>query len=391
MTPTSVLLFPALLALAELAAPYDGSVAAPPTPGAGPRAQAAKSGQGVVVVSRFLGGLKVGNTDLESRGETDILVASYDFAGSVQWAKRFGGTGTDSPTSVITLADGDFVVSGTFEGRIDFGRGRLRGPRNGRKQVKVFLARFSPAGRLKWSRQIGVAPLQFSPRLLLDSADGTIVVSGPSSGAVRFGREHRTGEGLLSASFSGAGKLLHLQLDVRGPEVVVCPDLCVPGRSPVRSANKDVYVKCTGVMSCANDVINGAFAFGQQRHPDCAVSWGEECVTAFKKGACGDACSCVHDFCETGPPLTRCEGSAAVATRDPHCRDQWWDGICVGEVNAIFPGRCACSHPVSRVGPPLPAGCNACATILWSVDPYCNNQWWDERCVNEVRARCSGE
>jgi hypothetical protein len=52
----------------------------------------------------------------------DIVVAGLVSAnGSVQWARRFGGPGTDSPYALTVLADARIAVAGTYAGDIAFG------------------------------------------------------------------------------------------------------------------------------------------------------------------------------------------------------------------------------------------------------------------------------
>jgi hypothetical protein len=47
-----------------------------------------------------------------------------------------------------------------------------------------------------------------------------------------------------------------------------------------------------------------------------------------------------------------------------------------------------CAHPVCDRGNKLVASCDACATEICDVDPYCCNTLWDRICVREVGSVC---
>ncbi len=75
----------------------------------------------VYVVSTFHQA-DVGGGVLTAVGGTDFLVASFTATGAHRWSKRFGGTGFEQGTGIVT--DGTNVyVSGSFGGTVDFGAG----------------------------------------------------------------------------------------------------------------------------------------------------------------------------------------------------------------------------------------------------------------------------
>lgn len=65
-----------------------------------------------------------------------------DAAGNTLWSKRFGGTGSDGGHSVGVDSAGKVLVTGRFQGTIDFGGGALTSADI--QAFDTFLAKFAP-------------------------------------------------------------------------------------------------------------------------------------------------------------------------------------------------------------------------------------------------------
>lgn len=82
-------------------------------------------GDNLIVAGTFEGTVTFGPDTLVSAGGTDIFVAAITRAdGSIRWARRFGGAGTDVARSAA-FVNGRFYVAGVAEAPIDFGGGSL--------------------------------------------------------------------------------------------------------------------------------------------------------------------------------------------------------------------------------------------------------------------------
>lgn len=106
---------------------------------------------GVVVTGSLAGGADFGGGLLTSAGATNIFVASYDAAGALLWAKRFGDVGAQSGANVTVDAMGNVIVIGDVAGAIDFGGGAL--PSAGATNICV--AKLDSAGALVWAKRFG--------------------------------------------------------------------------------------------------------------------------------------------------------------------------------------------------------------------------------------------
>ena len=136
----------------------------------------------------------------------------------------------------------------------------------------------------------------------------------------------------------------------------------------------------------------------------CSAAPGERYGTSEQRIATDDggAPACAHPICTAGVGLSAtCDPcTVALCARDPYCCTTSWDATCVGEVSSICglsctapptggdAGASTCAHPVCATGGPLASTCDACATKLCALDPYCCSATWDATCVGEVPAIC---
>ena len=95
----------------------------------------------------FIAGDTSGAMDGMARGFGDGFVAKYSPEGELEWTRQVGTSQPDAATGVSADADGNVFVAG-------FTRGSLEGSRDGR-DVDAFVAKYSAAGELLWSRQLG--------------------------------------------------------------------------------------------------------------------------------------------------------------------------------------------------------------------------------------------
>ena len=94
----------------------------------------------VLVTGYFQGTADFGGGGLTSAGDLDVFVAKYDASGKHLWSKRFGGTSGDYGLSVAIDSAGNVLVTGYFQGTVDFGGGGLTNAGS----VDIFVAKFSP-------------------------------------------------------------------------------------------------------------------------------------------------------------------------------------------------------------------------------------------------------
>ncbi|WP_437550171.1 hypothetical protein WME97_06070 [Sorangium sp. So ce367] len=101
-------------------------------------------------------------------------------------------------------------------------------------------------------------------------------------------------------------------------------------------------------------------------------------------GVCPPA-ECSHDLCEEGAPLLMgCDPCVTeLCAEDPACCMSNWDTHCVAGLTAACGRACGCAHDLCETGAPLDATCNSCVETVCGEDgdSFCCTLGWDEGCI----------
>jgi hypothetical protein len=136
----------------------------------------------VFVTGAFTGTVDFGGGDLVSAGLADIFVAKYNAAGVHEWSKSFGGTSNDFSGSIAVDNAGNVLLTGYFNGTVDFGGGDLVSAGG----LDVFVVKYSSAGVHQWSKRFGSIGDDYGFGVAVDGS-GAVAVTGYFSGTVDFG------------------------------------------------------------------------------------------------------------------------------------------------------------------------------------------------------------
>jgi hypothetical protein len=154
------------------------------------RAVAVDSSNNVVITGQFEGTVNFGGGPLTAVGY-DAYVAKYDRYGTHRWSKRFGDAGNQFGMAVALDAAGNIFVAGRVFTGIDLGGGMLR--TNGGDDV--FVAKLDPDGNHLWSKIFGGDGADRCDRITVDAA-GNVIVAGAFSAAANFGGTQLTSAGM---------------------------------------------------------------------------------------------------------------------------------------------------------------------------------------------------
>jgi hypothetical protein len=89
--------------------------------------------------------------DHTSLGESDLFVARFTPSGKLAWAKTMGAEREDIASGVGADAAGNVVVSGLFQGSVDFGKGPLASKGN----KDIFALKLDAKGATVWQQAFG--------------------------------------------------------------------------------------------------------------------------------------------------------------------------------------------------------------------------------------------
>jgi hypothetical protein len=92
-----------------------------------------------------------------------MFLAKYDPDGNHLWSFRLGGLDTENPEAVTSDPSGNIVLTGSFDGTMDFGGGNLAGSDD------VFVAKYDAGGNHLVTKAFGYRDCSaaISPGLVL--------------------------------------------------------------------------------------------------------------------------------------------------------------------------------------------------------------------------------
>lgn len=99
----------------------------------------------------FQGSMTVGNTTLTAVGNYDMFVIKLDASGSPLWAKSFGGSGEESGIDIAVDASGNSYITGFFPGGIVVGPTTLTAV----GLYDMFVIKLNATGSPLWARSFG--------------------------------------------------------------------------------------------------------------------------------------------------------------------------------------------------------------------------------------------
>jgi uncharacterized delta-60 repeat protein len=110
----------------------------------------------------------------------DIFIARYNPDGTLAWAKRAGGEGSDLGTNVKSLSDNSTVMTGYIGDTATFGAGEVH--ETILSGLGYFIARYNPDGTLAWAKKV-----EGSGHEITTLSDDSFVLTGVFSTSAEFG------------------------------------------------------------------------------------------------------------------------------------------------------------------------------------------------------------
>ena len=126
----------------------------------------------VVVTGAFSESISVGSLSVRSTGEDDAYVAKFAADGTPRWLKSFGTKTEDVGKAVATDRFGNVFATGWFRGHVDFGGGKL----DSVGEKDVFLVKLSANGEHLWSRRFGGKQVDYGMDLATTDKHQAILV-----------------------------------------------------------------------------------------------------------------------------------------------------------------------------------------------------------------------
>jgi len=136
------------------------------------------------VTGDYRSSVQLGCGSIISNGLADIPVVKFSSTGGITWVRRFGGTSDDRGTGIAIGPSGEVLVTGYFDGTINFGGGVRPDSGGG---VDIFLAKYTTNGVWTWDKVFGSPIGVDSPRAVAVDSSGNISMVGDLDNPLDFG------------------------------------------------------------------------------------------------------------------------------------------------------------------------------------------------------------
>lgn len=159
------------------------------------------------MVGFFSGTIFLDTIQLKSDGpREDIFISCYDAEGKIRWAKKAGGTGNDRPATLAVDKQGDFFITGLFEGTTAFDSIKLISD----GLADIFTAKFDKNGKAIWANQAGGSSADEARGIAIDEQNN-VYVTGFFNHEIKF-----NGAKPIELSSKGECDVFIVKYDVNG-------------------------------------------------------------------------------------------------------------------------------------------------------------------------------
>ena len=161
----------------------------------------------VLVTGKFFASMNFGDGVLTSGGKEDVFVAKLNPSGATLWSRRYGDATTQYGERIASDGSGNVIVSGAFQGTLDFGVGGKLVSNGG---FDIFVVKMSANGTPVWSISYGSDGDETHPSIAVDAA-GDVFVTSAFLKTINVGKLPLTsvgGNDLLLAKIAPDGKFV---------------------------------------------------------------------------------------------------------------------------------------------------------------------------------------
>ncbi|MBI3123960.1 MAG: SBBP repeat-containing protein [Ignavibacteriales bacterium] len=139
----------------------------------------------VYITGSFSSQAFFGTEYLFSTGSEDVFFAKYNSSGTIQWAKKVGGTNSEDCNSIIVDGSSNIYIAGGFQGTADFDPSAGTTNLTSAGSLDVFFAKYNYSGDLQWAKNISGTDYDIGNSTAVDGS-GYVFVTGFFSGTTDF-------------------------------------------------------------------------------------------------------------------------------------------------------------------------------------------------------------
>jgi hypothetical protein len=144
-------------------------------------------------------------------GLQDVFVVKLDPAGGLLWAHTIGGSATDRCNGVAVDPLGQVLLTGQFQGTVDFDPGAGTSTLIAAGDFDMFVVKLTTGGAFDWARRMGGTAFERANRIATDP-DGAVYMAAEFEGSI----DADPGPGTVTLVPAGSIDALLLKLDSAG-------------------------------------------------------------------------------------------------------------------------------------------------------------------------------
>jgi hypothetical protein len=124
--------------------------------------------------------------NLSNSGLSDVFILKLDIAGNFMWVKKIGGTGVDNGRAITHDIVGNIVISGMFQGNVDFDPGVNSYNLLSLGTRDIFIEKVDSNGDFLWAKQIGGPGAYGGSNSITIDTNDKIYITGNCLGTLDF-------------------------------------------------------------------------------------------------------------------------------------------------------------------------------------------------------------
>ena len=152
-----------------------------------------------------------GELNLTAVDEEDIFISKLDGEGNLVWARRIGGENSELGYGIDTDGEGNVIVTGFFQGSVDFDPGEDEFILTTPPSSDVFVLKLSPDGNFLWAKSFSGVLDEIGFDITVDES-GNLYITGEFGGTVDFD----PGPGVFEIASVDARDVFVVKLDQDG-------------------------------------------------------------------------------------------------------------------------------------------------------------------------------
>ena len=152
-----------------------------------------------------------GTSNLTSDGLLDMFISKLDSDGNFVWAKRMGGTGTDTISTIFLDDSNNIYSTGGFAGTVDFDPGAGTSNLTSAGSNDVFISKLDSNGDFVWAKKVGGGTGDYAYNVI-GNGTTSVYLSGTFTGTVDFD----PGVGTSNLVSNGSVDMFFLKIDSDG-------------------------------------------------------------------------------------------------------------------------------------------------------------------------------